>query len=501
MQKRSWIGIVFSIAILLAILTSGMHAQNSGTVRAIQADDVNNLRPVTLLEGHAASIAEMSFSPDGSAFLSASFDGSLCVWNVSQAGQRPGQKRFCLTEYQAGISQFTWSANGRYLALSSDAVINIYRTTTVISKDEDEAFSPHWQLSTHDVPLLSLGFLDNDRLVAVDVLGDLHLYMLPFTSPLISINSLDYVFLDAENSLLILKPNGQLVTLDTEVGIIRSALEVSADHILISPNQEWLLTWGNEVELWAIDEMGLAPAQPLHTLDIELDGAHFSPEGSYLVTWLDEMLTFWDTETGEMTATLPDHRSGVSIIRWIESEERVLTVSKRGTGRYWRMSSAGIPVFSHWLVGEVDRIDISPDSDSFITMRESFDARFYSFSNGQLRGNFPLNTQIVFSPDWSLIASATVNLITWYGLRDDPRQFDWMPFGVADGLVNIRETPSQDLPRIGTFSNNTSVFVRGRTEDAQWLSVQLPDNSTGWILANRLRDAGDIENLPIIKTD
>ncbi len=386
MHKRPWLGIL--IIVSLFATSTLVHAQTSGTARAIQADDVNNLRPLTLLDGHSASIAEMNFSPDGSAFLSASFDGTLCVWNVAQVGQRPGQKRFCLSEYQAGISQFAWSANGRYLALSSDTAIDIYRTTSVILEDEVEAFSPHWQLSTHDVPLLSLDFIGNERLVAVDVLGDLHLYQLPFTSPLISVPSLDYVFLSAENNLLILNPDGQLIMLDADVGIIRTILDVSADHMLISPNQSLALLWGTEVELWAIDDLNLPTVQPNYTFEVELDGANFSPNGKYLVTWLDETLSFWDTESGEITATLPDHRSGVSIIRWIESEERVLTVSNRGTGRYWRLSSAGVPVFSHWLVGEVDRIEVSPDSGSFITMRESFDARFYSFTNGQLRGNF-----------------------------------------------------------------------------------------------------------------
>ena len=341
MRNWWWIGIT-NIIIGLFITAVIVHAQSSGEVRPIQANDVNNLQPLTLLDEHSGSIAEMSFSPAGNAFLSTSFDGALCIWNVAQLGQRPGQLRFCLSDYQAGISQFAWSPDGQYLALSSITSIDIYRITGVVSAEEIDEFTPEMSLPTTNVPLLNLQFLNEERLLGVDVTGELHLYHLPLASRLISLASLDFVALPEENVVLALNPAGQIIGVDTKLGIVDSTVEAEADHFLISPNQTWLLTWGDEVELWAVEDFSSKTAKSVYTLDIQLDGANFSPNGRFLVTWFDETLTFWDTETGEITATLSDHRSGVSIVRWIETEERVLTVSKRGTGRYWRVSPTGV---------------------------------------------------------------------------------------------------------------------------------------------------------------
>jgi hypothetical protein len=56
-----------------------------------------------------------------------------------------------------------------------------------------------------------------------------------------------------------------------------------------------------------------------------------------------------------------------------------------------------------------------------------------------------------------------------------------MPFAYASGLIDVRETPSQDLPRIRVLQANDPVFALSLSEDEQWVKIQLPDDTTGWV--------------------
>jgi WD40 repeat protein len=485
---------------LLAVLLGGKVQAQNNPVRAIQADDVSNLRVLTLLDGHSAPIAEMSFSPDNTAFITGGLDGQLCVWNIRALGQRPGQLRFCLDSYQAGITRFIWSATAGLLAITTDDSIMIYDSRGTRPQEH-----LHLELPA-PVPILDGGFLWGDtRLWVYDLYGQVFLFDTDSGDVLAEAYAPFLLPVPRQDALLIIgeeaEENSQLAWLDAETGTIEP-WPIMAEHAVFSPDGALLFTWGITAEVWETDSLFRRNPRPLFTLDTDPEAGLFSPDNQMLATWAGETISLWRMETGELIETLREHRGGVRYMAFSADSRRAISVSERGTGRYWVINTTTlIPFLDRWLVGEIDGLIFSPDGQSFVATREGFSARFYRWRDGQLRGNFDLTTQAVFSPDWSLIAEARGHLVIWIGLEDDPRIFAWMPLGFATREVNVRPTPSQDLQRIASLSFGQPVFARGRTINGNWVFIQLPDGTQGWIQPDQIQLQGEVRDLSIINPE
>jgi WD40 repeat protein len=107
----------------LPILISG-----SGYVGGDCAVRVWDLETRTLLrklESHRSTVWGLSLSPDGKRLASASFDGSVCIWDLET-----GERQLKL-EYTDSYSIFSvvWNASGTRLAVCSSDKVYIYDTT------------------------------------------------------------------------------------------------------------------------------------------------------------------------------------------------------------------------------------------------------------------------------------------------------------------------------------------------------------------------------------
>lgn len=485
---------------LLFIIAAPITAQNDSPPRSITSEDAANLRILTLLAHHVAPITEMSFSPDGTGFLSASLDGQLCVWNVARRGQTPGELRFCLEGYAAGVTLFAWAADGRQLAvtLGDGMQIAIYEVADPINPADWGDIVPKTMLPVNDTTYLSLMWLpDGSRLFAHDLFDRFTLFGLDTTAddePLAAIEGTAGVIGSTGSRAAVLDFDGNLILLNTTNGEeIGTAETDGANHVLFSPGARWLVTWdGDSVEIW--DTVRFPTTR---SLDAQADNVQFTPDGRFLATWEGQDIRLWNIETGETTGTLPEHRGGVRLLTFGANGTRAMSINAQGYSRYWDISNDGVPTLNFWVGGEIDDVLVGPDSNTLIVLRQDIEARFWDFARGQVRGIYDLSNAPLFSPDWSLVAISSGNLMVWHGLRDDPRIFDWMPIGFTSAITNIRPTPSQELQRIGVLPANTPVFAISRTEDATWLKIQLPDGSTGWIQPATLQLNGEIETLPI----
>lgn len=145
-------------------------------------------------------------------------------------------------------------------------------------------------------------------------------------------------------------------------------------HAAISEDRNWLMTVGNQTQVWDIhsqqllteytdDATGAAfspDSKMLATTDsegkvslrdfktgktlLELEGekqsvlsAEFSPDGKYLLCGgLDGIARIWDTKSGEILDELKGHRSWTSVARFSPDGQRVATISTDGSERVWR---------------------------------------------------------------------------------------------------------------------------------------------------------------------
>ena len=71
----------------------------------------------------------------------------------------------------------------------------------------------------------------------------------------------------------------------------------------------------------------------------------------------------------------------------------------------------------------------------------------------------------------------------------------------STGNANIRRKPESSAFVMGTLPRGQTVTARGRSEDNQWIYIELPesDNQRGWVLRSLVRSEEDLDSLNIVQ--
>ena len=508
MLKR-FIGIFLSLILLSPILLPELDiifAQDGDDPNFIQADDANQITVLTILTQHTATITETAFSPNGSSFISGSLDGSFCVWNVSLRRQTAGEPRFCLTDYAAGVTVYTWSSNERYLAITDTTGlnINIYRADQIIDEDEWADFEPEYTFSADEATILSLVFIaDDDNLLIRDLFDTFTILNIEDDDILETYEGLEFSLNTQRTQLAILDFEGDIILIDTESGEEDDTISTdNATHVQFSPGGRWLASWGEQPQLWDISTSSSSRRQRnVQSIDTEIDNLQFAPNGRYVALWEGEDIRLWDIEIEDFVGIMPEHDGGVQDLTFSPDSQRAISINSRGQARLWNIADDGEVSLRIWFNDAVDRVYMSPDSTSVAVARHDFVTRFFNITQGQNRGNYDISPNAIFSPDWSIISTSNNNLITWHGLNATERDFDNRPFAFTAQVANVRPTPSTDLPRVGVFPADSPIFAIAKSPDGEWLQIWLPDATQGWINTITLRDVGRLSLLPTIEPE
>lgn len=465
---------------LLGILAFPATAQES-PLQPITAEDAANLGVLTLLRQHTAPITEMRFSPSGTAFITASLDRNLCVWNASHTPH--GQQRFCIEDYTPAVTLYQWSSDDHYLAITDSL------GTSIKVFDHDGQLMQ--QFPTHTTPYLDLTFVGSNILTH-DIFDTYTLYALATGNILAQVEGFDSTIFNSQIAIVTL--DGQVSILDSTTGETEVVLKTnSATHVDFS-RDGLLVTWGASLQLWN----PMRSIRPHHLSDTRIDHAQFSPNGRWLVTWEGESARIWDVQGGVTTGLMGEFDGGLQSLTFTSDNSRIISIDSTGVGRLWTLNTEGIPTQLLRFRNTIDRIFISPDSQTGIAARNNFMARFYRLENAQLRGQYDLGMDAVISPDWTIIATSVGGLVVWTGLKSDSRTFAFAPIGFTKQPANVRATPTTELARVALMHEGDPVFAVGRTANDEWLQIILPDGTEGWLYASNVAIQGSLINLPIV---
>ena len=225
-----------------------------GTVRLWNVDTGRLQR---ILTGHANDILSVVFSPDGQTLVSASWDGNIRIWNPNN-----GKLRKTFLGHAGGVASVAFSPDGKTLASGgADATVRLWNTRTWARK------------------AVLKGHIDFVDVVAFSPDGNM------------------LVSASADRTIRLWNPNNgkYIETLTGHTNAIQ--------HMVFSPDGRMLASGSADetIRLW-----NPRNGKMIKTLTGYTDWVNpmaFSPDGKILLTG-GRGISVWDTETGEYKAPL-----------------------------------------------------------------------------------------------------------------------------------------------------------------------------------------------------
>lgn len=480
----------------MGVLLTTANAQ-SDPPAPITAEDSGRVEILTLLVQHTDTVTKIGFTPHGSAFYSAGFDGQFCVWNGDPARDALGELYFCVTDYIAGANTFAWSLDEKRIAITGDNGTSVRLFSVTRPRSEDEWNIPDLTIFSPTQSVVLTMQFTSGGLLASDTNDTFSFYDVRSGDLIRKFEGIEAVVSPDGAQVALLDFDGRVIVIDGQSGEIIEILDTTGTYtVVFSPDNTRLATVGADGTQWW--QHGTNGYTRQAQIDQQPQQINFSPDSQFVVTWEDESVQLWDLDGG-LAGELPEHAGGVSSAQFTADMTRAVTIDSVGSGRIWRINEDGSAERLLLMRDEVDRAYLSPDSTSAIMGRIEFFARFYDIQRGQLRGQYTMPPDSEISPDWTLMATVTNNIITWHALPNDPRPLAFPPIAVARDAINIRQTPSTEFARIATIPAADPIFAIGRTEDNQWLQVVLPDGTVGWtFISTSVALQGAVADLPIV---
>ncbi|MEM6450653.1 MAG: caspase family protein [Cyanobacteria bacterium P01_D01_bin.105] len=420
--------------------------------------------PSRVIEAHSALVTAVAFSPDGTTLATASRDGLIKLWNISNGGlirtlsghqgwantvswhpdgqqlasggedkklkvwdTASGQMLWEKDSHRVRVSSVDWSQSSEWIAVGEgDRTVKLWnvsdRTALTLGEHEtgegDEgvvqvnsvAFSPDSQhlLSTGDDGTLRVWRIESEAQVAAfkghrgNVLeADWH----PDGHTIASAGS------DNEIRLWRLPFSEDITELDLY------GLEFLPKNHLLEKQQIAGIRWDGSVEVWnfAVGERAKGVLSgPVKVLPEQ--GAYVSQIdflGSLLATANDDSIVrLWDVNQGVLTQSLKGHEDRVAVVQFSPDRSQLLSGSADRTLRLWDVESG--EAIGKWIAHDDEVSAIAWHPDHPLIASGAWDGSISIWDNqGNLKQTLPphgaMVSALAFSPNGQQIVTASAD--------------------------------------------------------------------------------------------
>lgn len=304
------------------------------------------------LEGHSSAVTSLAFTSDGTDLVSASWDGTVRVWDVVAKTE----KRVA-TRNSTAFFSIAHSRDGRFFAIGGDdGRLSIWDTSgprplhvlasgsrvvralalspdrkTLASKDRKAVGSPGWYTTVR------LWDIASGRPL-VDLLGHSDVVTGAVFTPegrTLVTSSLDGTIRlwDVASG----RGTGELVVRSSDAAEAALGRPRAIVGLAMTPDGKTLAAGGYDycaIRLWNLADGSELPSLRGHTVGVR--SLSFSPDGRYLASaGGDHTVRLWDWRSGQVVASSPGHAGWVKALAYSPDGARIAAGGDDGSIRIW----------------------------------------------------------------------------------------------------------------------------------------------------------------------
>jgi len=360
------------------------------------------------LNGHAANLSSIAFSPAGQRLASGSWDNTVKIWDSAT-----GKELFSLEGHVGPIWSVAFSPDGQRLASAGGGdTVKVWDAAT-----GKELFS----FNTHIRQISSVAFSpDGQRLASGSWGNTVKIWDCGTRKELFALKGHSSGVLDVAFS-----PDGQRLASGSQDNTVKiwdsgSGKELlslkghlgQVDSVAFSPDGSRLASAGADKTVRVWDNASGKELFPLRGHSGNVTSVAFSPDGQRLASGSDDQtVKIWDSATGAELFALKGHASLVASVAFSPDGKRLASASWDHTAKIWE-NATGTELFA--LEGHAKQIycaAFSPDGQRLASGSWDNTVKVWDCTTGKevfaLKGHSGAVMSVAFSPDGQRLASGS----------------------------------------------------------------------------------------------